>query len=94
MLKNHKLAQAISEVSWAGLRRQLEYKAQWDRKEISVIGKSCPSRQLCSWCGYRNKNVKNLGLREWECPNCNEYHDRDINAAKNILHEGLRLLSI
>ena len=94
MMKNHKLARNIADVSWYKFLRQLKYKAAWQDKKLVIIDKFFPSSQLCNHCGYKNTETKNLEIRQWQCPQCKEIHDRDINAATNILNEGLRMLNV
>lgn len=93
LLKNGHLAKAISDVSWSEFRRMLTYKCEWYDKTLVVVGANYASSQLCHCCGYKNKATKNLAVREWECPSCKIKHDRDLNAAHNILAEGVRILS-
>ncbi|AKB16972.1 Mobile element protein [Methanosarcina sp. WWM596] len=83
MVKNHHLAQAISDSAWSSFVIKLEYKAQWFGKTVLRIGQFEPSSKLCSVCGYHNKELQ-LKDREWICPDCKTKHDRDINAAINI----------
>lgn len=83
MIKNHKLAKAIQDASWGSFGRMLEYKAERAGKTILRIGMFEPSTKKCSVCGFRNPDIT-LKVREWECPKCKTFHDRDINAAINI----------
>ncbi len=83
MVKNHNLAQSISDSAWSSFVTKLEYKAEWLGKSILRIGQFEPSSKLCSICGYHNKELQ-LKDREWKCPECTTTHDRDINAAINI----------
>lgn len=82
----------ISDVSWSEFRRQLTYKSQWYGRKLSVVDRYYPSSQICHVCGYRN-GKKSEDIRKWTCPHCNSELDRDVNAAINILNEGLRLLN-
>lgn len=91
MVRNHKLALSISDASWGEVVRQLEYKAQWYGRELVKIDRWFPSSKRCSNCGHIADKMP-LNIREWECPECGCNHDRDINAAKNILAAGLAVL--
>jgi len=94
MLKCRSRAKWISDALFAEFRRQLEYKAKWYGKTVVVIDRFYPSSQLCSECGYQNPLVKDTNIHDWICPVCGKHHDRDINAAINILMEGLRILGL
>lgn len=94
MAKNHHLAKAILDCGWYELTRQISYKSDWNNRQYVKIGRFTKSSQPCNVCGYINTETKNLSVREWTCPECGTVHDRDINAAINILNEGLRLLSV
>lgn len=90
MLRNRKLAKSISDVSWSSFVTKLQYKANWYGREIIKVDKWFPSSQICSECGHKD-GKKPLHIRDWTCPNCHTCHDRDINASKNILIEGIRI---
>ncbi|PSF32950.1 transposase [Aphanothece hegewaldii CCALA 016] len=84
MVKNHKLAQSISDASWGEITRQISYKCRWYGRNYIEIDRWFPSSKRCSDCGYVVEKMP-LSVREWDCPNCGTSHDRDINASKNIL---------
>ena len=94
MVKNHNLAKSIHDCSWYELTRQISYKSEWNERVYKKVDRYYPSSQLCSKCGYKNVNTKNLNVREWICPICGTHHDRDINASINILNKGLKILNI
>ena len=93
MIRNHKLAQHISSVSWSKFFEMLAYKSAWYGNDILKVPTMYPSSQTCSCCGYKNPLVKNLAVRVWECPGCHTVHDRDTNASINILNKGLQMQS-
>lgn len=88
MTQNHHLARAINSAAWNSVVRKLVYKSNWYGKNIIFIGRFDPSSKMCNKCGYINKELQ-LSNREWVCPVCGEYHDRDVNAAINIKNFGL-----
>ena len=85
MARNHHLAKHIADSLFGEFRRQLIYKCSWYGKRLVLVDRWYPSSQLCSNCGYRNRDTKNLAIREWDCPQCGKHHSRDVNAAINIL---------
>ena len=93
MMRNHKLAKHIGSASWSKFFDMLTYKAAWYGNEVIKIPTMYASSQTCSCCGYKNPFVKNLLVREWECPECHTTHDRDMNASMNILNKGLQMQS-
>ena len=93
MEHKNKLARNISDASWSRLVSMLTYKADWYGRKIIKVPTDYPSSQLCSICGYKNSITKSLNIRKWTCPKCGTIHDRDINAAKNILSKGIEILT-
>ena len=94
MIKNHKLAKSISDASFFEFNRELEYKARWNYKLISRIDRFYPSSQICSHCGNKSSQTKDLAVRTYICEECGLEIDRDYNASINILNEGLRILKL
>ena len=92
IMKNHCLAQAMSDVSLGAFYTMLEYKANWNDKQFVKINRFFPSSKTCSSCGWIKQDLT-LSIREWTCESCGEHHDRDVNAAKNILKQGINILS-
>ncbi len=93
MTRNTKLARSISDASWSKFVSMLIYKANWYGNVIVKVPTNYPSSQLCSYCNYQNPLTKDLRVRKWTCPQCGSVHDRDINAAKNILRKGIEMLT-
>ena len=93
MEQNNELARSITDDSWSRLVSMLTYKADWYGRKIIKVPSTYPSSQLCSSCNYQNPLTKDLRVRKWTCPNCGMVHDRDINAAKNILRKGIEMLT-
>ena len=93
MTRNSKLARSINDASWSKFVSMLIYKANWYGNVIVKVPTNYPSSQLCSYCNYQNPLTKDLKVRKWTCPQCGSVHDRDINAAKNILRKGIEMLT-
>jgi len=94
LVRNHHLAKRILDVSWSKFVEMLEYKSVWYSRVFLKVSSNFPSSQICSSCGYKNITVKDLKVRTWQCPECGAVHDRDKNAARNILKQGLSQLGI
>ena len=93
MIKNHKLSKHIADASWGNFVTLLQYKCDWYGKELVKVNRFYPSSKTCNECGWINQNLK-LSDREWTCNSCGVIHDRDVNASKNILKEGLKNISV
>lgn len=91
MVQNKKISKKIYDALWYELIRQLEYKSKWKNKRFYRIDTYYPSSQICNRCGYQEKEVKDLSIRKWECENCTNQNERDINANLNIMFEGIKI---
>ena len=94
ILKENHFARDILDASWSKLVGFIEYKSEWYGRQFVKVNKYYPSSQLCSSCGFKNEAIKNVNVKTWACPSCGTIHQRDINAGKNILLEGERLLGL
>ena len=92
--RNKKLSKNVSDAGWSEFVRMVEYKSDWYGGVVQRVGRFYSSSQLCSVCGFKNPLVRNLKVREWECPECKSFHNRDFNASVNIRNEGLRILGL
>ena len=90
MIKNSRLSHSISQISWSTLVNMIKYKAEWYDKKVIQVSNTYPSSKLCSSCNYKKEDLT-LNMREWICPNCQTNHDRDVNAAINILNEAMKI---
>ena len=91
MLEEKNISRHVANASFSEIIRVLKYKMKWKNKKLIQVNTYYPSSQICNRCGSKNKEVKDLSIRKWECERCGSNHDRDINSSQNILFEGLRL---
>ena len=94
MFQNKNIAKVLGDISISKFINMLEYKARWYGRKLIKVGRYYPSSQLCNNCGYQNKKIKDYSIRFWQCPKCDSKHDRDYNAANNILDKGIELLLV
>lgn len=94
IIKDNDFTYDIADACWSKLIGMIEYKSEWYGRTFLKVGKFFPSSQMCSGCWHKNTGIKNISVKRWVCSECGAEHDRDINAAKNILYEGKRMLSI
>ena len=90
MYQNKYIAKSLTNIPLFSIIEKLKYKTKWNSKYLIQVDRYYASSQECNRCGYKNKKVKDLSIRKWTCPNCNNNHDRDINASINIMYEGLK----